>query len=46
MINKKENQIQIAENRLKENIDIKTISKVSGLTEEKIKLLQKEAEKV
>ena len=41
----KENQIQIARNMLKENIDIQTISKVTNLTEEKIKLLQKETEK-
>ena len=41
----KENQIQIAKNMLKENIDIQTISKVTNLTEEKIKLLQKETEK-
>ena len=41
----KENQIQIAKNMLKENIDIQTISKVTSLTEEKIKLLQKETEK-
>ena len=37
-----ENKIEIAKNMLKENLDIKMVSKVTGLTEKEVQKLKEE----